>query len=212
MAREDEVAGLMENYVSSGRVDCTEALYLWARGVPGEIIASSLRVRYGIGTGYSEIIKELKRLKIKGPQDRASDTETPVGKIIVDLFLEKITPILAERILSSAMTLPEEVRKLLVAMHRAGVLRGGKMVSRETVMAVYRAVHGESLDGFALENALRLLVKACIVERLEGDKVILPNYLDLVLDKLLSILRGEPVEMPEVSREELEKLFKGAGL
>ncbi len=212
MAREDEVAGLMENYINSGRVDCTEALYLWARGVPAEIIASSLRVRYGIGTGYSEIVKELKRLKISRPQDRASDTETPVGRIIVDLFLEKITPILAERMLSSAMTLPEEVRKLLVALHRAGILRGGKVISRETVMAVYRAVHGEDLDGFALENALRLLVKACIVERLEGEKVILPDYLDLALDKLLSILRGEPVEIPEVSREELEKLFKRAGL
>ena len=97
MVKESTLVNLLDNYVSGSRLDCAEAIYMWARGIPNEYASSALRIRYGNGMVYNEVIRDLKKIKVGKPIDRTEDTKFRIDRIIFEFFEEKCLPLILDR-------------------------------------------------------------------------------------------------------------------
>lgn len=198
MAKEGQLIDLLDNYLSGSRLDYAEAIYMWIRDVPAECASSALRIRYGNGSVFNEAVRDLKKLKIGKPSDRAEDTKIGVNKIIRDFFEEKFLPLILERMMEGLKIVMSRTKKLIIALARSGLLRGGNSVDLETLWILYKAVFNEDLTEFERNVAVRELIKINMVEYVTDGRVHFPPYVDAVGREFKELASLPKVEIPDL--------------
>ncbi|RLE52208.1 MAG: hypothetical protein DRJ33_04295 [Candidatus Methanomethylicota archaeon] len=208
MVKESTLVNLLDNYVSGSRLDCAEAIYMWARGIPNEYASSALRIRYGNGMVYNEVIRDLKKIKVSKPIDRTEDTKFRIDRIIFEFFEEKCLPLILDRMVDGFKAIMVKTKKLMISLARADLLKGGNYVDWNTLWILYRAVFNEELTDFEKNVVIRELLKINVIEYIAEGKVHFPPYIDAIRQELSNLANMPKIEIPDLKEEEGKSWWK----
>ncbi|RLE52586.1 MAG: hypothetical protein DRJ33_03395 [Candidatus Methanomethylicota archaeon] len=208
MVKESTLVNLLDSYLSGSRLDCAEAIYMWARGIPGEYASSALRVRYGSGVVYNEVVRDLRKIKVSKPTDRTEDTKFRIDRIILDFFEEKCLPLILDKMVDGFKSVMAKTKKLMIALARSGLLRGGNSVDWNTLWILYRAVFNEELTDFEKNLAIRELLKINVIEYIVEGRVHFPPYIDAIRQEISNLANMPKIEIPDLKEEEEKSWWK----
>jgi hypothetical protein len=197
MVKESDALNLVEKYLNEKRLDCIEALYLWAKAVSPSFIAKTLRVRYGSGETYSIVINDLATMKIRSYTDITEDTEEEVGKLIIDVIRGKCLSTLVSRLREDIKNVSVNAKRVLSILVRAGWL-AQRELSVERVWVGYRILYGVEPSELEKESVINELIRIGLIEYVNeySGSMIFPEYVQMIadIDKLVKLPKIEVLE------------------
>jgi len=197
MVKESDALILVEKYLNEKRLDCIEALYLWAKGVSPSFIAKTLRVRYGSGEAYSIVINDLATMKIRSYIDITEDTGEEVGKLVKDLIWGKCLSTLVSHVREDIKNISVNAKRVLSILIRGGWLTQREL-SIERVWVGYRVLYGAEPSELEKESVINELIRIGLIEYVNeySGSMIFPEYVQMMtdIDKLVKLPKIEVSE------------------